>query len=107
MRGAKLHCQQDQNTANQQSGEHAQGLPALLISIDELAGTLGISKRTAWRLDASGRIPIAVRIGGLKRWRRDEIVAWIADGCPERRNWTWGRRPKTVTGVDRGGSRAK
>lgn len=89
MRSAKTAYEQNQNSQKTQTREDGQALPALLLNVDELAGTLGVSKRTAWRLDASGRVPNAIRIGGLKRWRRDEIIDWIADGCPHRRNWSW------------------
>jgi excisionase family DNA binding protein len=63
----------------------------LLISVNELAQTLGVSTRTAWRLNSSGGIPSPIPVGGLKRWRREEIVDWITVGCPARRDWRWRR----------------
>lgn len=53
-----------------------------LISAEQLALMLGISKRTLWRLRSAGRLPQSVRLGGSVRWPRDLICAWIEDGCP-------------------------
>lgn len=61
------------------------GLPQM-ISIDELSGILGMSKRTVWRLLSVGRIPEPVRIGGSTRWRLDEVRRWIDSGCPTANN---------------------
>jgi excisionase family DNA binding protein len=61
----------------------------LRLSAAELADLLGISARTVWRLDASGKLPKAVRIGGAKRWRRVEIEAFVNAGCPPRDQWNW------------------
>lgn len=43
-----------------------------------------VSKRTIHRLNASGRMPRPVRIGGCLRWRASDIDAWISMGCPDR-----------------------
>jgi len=43
--------------------------------------------RTLWRLDATAKLPRAVRLGTACRWRRGEIEAWIAAGCPARDEW--------------------
>ena len=74
-----------------QNGRCDEGLKSqpLLLSASELATLLGISGRTVWRLDASGKLPKAVRIGGAKRWRRLEIEAFVNAGCPARDQWTW------------------
>ena len=63
-----------------------------LLSAQALADLLAISPRTLRRLDSAGRLPRAVRIGTqLKRWRRDEIVAWIEADCPPLNEWSWNR----------------
>ena len=54
----------------------------LMMTADELAETLCISKRQVWRLKAKGDIPKPVRIGSSVRWRRSDILQWIAEGCP-------------------------
>ena len=56
---------------------------SLLLSASQLARELGLSKATIWRLASAGRLPPPVRIGRSTRWRRDEIVGWIANGCPQ------------------------
>jgi predicted DNA-binding transcriptional regulator AlpA len=52
-----------------------------------LGQALGLSDRTVRRLDAAGKIPRALRVGGSKRWRLDEIRDWLAAGCPDRARW--------------------
>lgn len=54
----------------------------LLITVHDVATILGISVRSVWRLRDSGQIISSVRVGGAVRWRRDEILQWIKDGCP-------------------------
>ncbi|MBM4078137.1 MAG: hypothetical protein FJ278_00435 [Planctomycetes bacterium] len=61
----------------------------LLISDRELAGMLGCSRALIWRLNSAGRIPLPVHVGGLTRWRVDEVRAWVAAGAPPRTRWTW------------------
>ena len=59
----------------------------LLLSAADLSRELGISARTIRRLDLEGKIPAPVRIGRAVRWRRDEIVEWLAAGAPDRAEW--------------------
>jgi excisionase family DNA binding protein len=54
----------------------------LMMTADELAETLCISKRQVWRLKAKGGLPKPVNIGTSVRWRRSDILEWIAAGCP-------------------------
>lgn len=54
----------------------------LLISVSELATILKCSTRTIWRLDSAGSLPPPVRFGGQVRWRYQEIIDWINQGCP-------------------------
>ncbi|MEX0717056.1 MAG: helix-turn-helix domain-containing protein [Planctomycetaceae bacterium] len=60
-----------------------------LLTAPEVARLLRLSDRTVRRLDSSGCLPRGLRIGGSKRWRRDELLAWIGAGCPRRNDWTW------------------
>jgi predicted DNA-binding transcriptional regulator AlpA len=46
-----------------------------------------VSLATWWRWDSAGKIPAGVKIGGVKLWRRRELLAWIVAGCPERQKW--------------------
>ena len=59
----------------------------LLLSAKELAETLSISERQVWRRDACGALPCGISIGKLKRWRYEEIRAWVDKGCPGREEW--------------------
>lgn len=59
----------------------------LLISAEELATILKVSKRTLWRLVSGAKLPRPVHIGRSPRWRLDEINAWIAAGCPDLNTW--------------------
>lgn len=61
-----------------------------LLSVAKVANLLGCSQRGVWRYRDAGRMPAAISLGRLVRWRQTDIEAWIADGCPDvkRRNWT-------------------
>ncbi|OWY71575.1 hypothetical protein B7486_07760 [cyanobacterium TDX16] len=65
----------------------AEGAPALMISIRELASILKLSTRHLERLDCVARIPEPIRFGRAKRWLLSDINAWIAAGCPDRDSW--------------------
>ena len=60
---------------------------AVLYTPDELAAVLRVATKTIRRMDQSGRLPRAVRISGRKRWRRNEIAAWLESNAPPRREW--------------------
>jgi predicted DNA-binding transcriptional regulator AlpA len=67
---------------------------SLVVDADGLAALLVRSVRSVWRDSAAGLIPRPVRVGrGAVRWRRDEIVRWIAAGCPAREQWERQSRP--------------
>jgi len=59
----------------------------LLLTAVGVAHELGLSVRTVRRLDAAGKLPKPVRIGGAVRWHREEIRLWIQAGCPDRQRW--------------------
>ena len=61
--------------------------PTLTYDAKGLADALGVSLRHVRRMDASGSIPRAVRLGRVKRWRVDEISAWLSAGAPSREHW--------------------
>lgn len=52
--------------------------PDEILTIDEVARYLKASRRTVYRLAASGGIP-AFKLGGTWRFRRGELNNWIAD----------------------------
>ena len=53
-----------------------------LLTAAEAAEVAGVAKRSWWRYVSSGKAPAPVRLGGAVRWRRSELVEWIAAGCP-------------------------
>lgn len=54
----------------------------LLLTAQQVADLLQVSPRTLWRLVSAQKVIGPVRIGGNTRWRREEVQAWIAAGCP-------------------------
>ena len=57
-----------------------------LIRDGDAAALLGCSKATFWRRVADGTIPRPVKIGGMSRWPRSEIVAVIDAAKAQRAN---------------------
>lgn len=71
---------------------------ALLISDIQAAALLGISRVTFRRWHAIGNTPEEIRFGGSTRWHKEELVAWIAAGCPKRRIWQHSKERKAIRG---------
>ena len=59
----------------------------LVVNAEQLAKLLGVSKRHICRMDASGKLPAAVRLGWAKRWSLDSIRQWVDAGSPGRDEW--------------------
>jgi predicted DNA-binding transcriptional regulator AlpA len=60
---------------------------SLLINSREAAAMLGI-KRTQWyTLKTSAKLPAPVRLGRRDFWVRDELLQWVASGCPSQSKW--------------------
>lgn len=62
--------------------EHDNGAEPALLDVRQVAGLLGCSARTVYRLADTGRMPRPVKLGALVRWRKFEVEDWIAAGCP-------------------------
>lgn len=73
-------------TAGSPATPQADGIVAELLTEKQAAQLCGIGTRTLWRWSRSGIAPRPVKIGRGKRpavrYRRVELVQWIADGCP-------------------------
>lgn len=55
----------------------------VLLDVKSVAMLLGgCSVRHVYRMTDSGRMPQPVKVGALVRWRRADLEAWIAAGCP-------------------------
>lgn len=67
-------------------------LVPLLLDRPGLAVLLCRSVPSLDRDDAAGRLPAAVRIGGSKRWRVADVMAWVEMGCPSRAEFEARRR---------------
>lgn len=59
----------------------------LLLDAEQAAQLLGMSRTTFYRCDIKGLVPMAVRLGGLRRWPRAELFRWVESGCPPRHKW--------------------
>jgi excisionase family DNA binding protein len=59
----------------------------LLVDAQGVAAMLGIGRTHLYALNSSGRLPLPIRLGRRTLWRRDELTAWVAAGCPARDRW--------------------
>ena len=60
---------------------------AKLLNAKTLGIWLNLSKRQIARLNACGRIPRPIKIGGSVRYNAEEAEAWVRSGCPDRETW--------------------
>ncbi len=60
--------------------------PALLDARG-VAALLSVSVRHVRRMETAGELPRPVRLGRAVRWRRAELLDWLAAGCPDRVTW--------------------
>jgi excisionase family DNA binding protein len=56
----------------------------VLLPASKVARMLQVSTRTLWRLLAAGKMINPIKLGRSVRWRKDELMKWIAAGCPPR-----------------------
>lgn len=67
---------------------HTAELDCLVLTAGEVAKLLGVSERHVWACHASGLLgPRPISLGRSKRWRRDEVHAWLVAGAPPRTEW--------------------
>jgi predicted DNA-binding transcriptional regulator AlpA len=62
-------------------------LPPLLVRRREAVRLCGLSPAGWDRLVSAGRTPAPIRLGSAVLWSTDELRAWVAAGCPDRRTW--------------------
>jgi predicted DNA-binding transcriptional regulator AlpA len=55
----------------------------LLIDVREVALQLGLSERSVWRFARTAKMPLPMKLGKARRWRAEEVRAWINEGCPQ------------------------
>jgi predicted DNA-binding transcriptional regulator AlpA len=68
-----------------------------LLSAREAATMLGMSVATVWRRTNDGTLPEPVRIGGMTRWVREELIEVISAAQARRKD-----RETTDGGTSRG-----
>lgn len=54
----------------------------VMITAEEFAQMIKVSKRTLWRLLSAGKLVEPIRLGGNTRWRLRDVQTWIDEGCP-------------------------
>lgn len=52
-----------------------------LLAVGDVAALLGCSESHVWRMADAGKMPRPVKLGQLRRWPRQVVDGWIADGC--------------------------
>lgn len=52
-----------------------------LLDVKAVAEACGLSVRSVWRMADAGKMPRPVAIGRARRWRADELDAWVQGGC--------------------------
>ena len=62
-------------------------LVPLMLDAEQSAALCGIAVSSWHKWRASGLVPAPVRISRRVFWRRIELEAWIAAGCPSRDRW--------------------
>ena len=55
-----------------------------LLTAKKLGVRLSLSKRQIFRLNACGKLPKPIRIGGSVRWAESTIAQWLKAGAPDR-----------------------
>ena len=73
-------------TQTHTSGEPIAGpdtppVESALLDVDQVATMCRCSARHVFRLADGGRMPRPIKLGTLVRWRRGEVLDWIAGGC--------------------------
>lgn len=63
-------------------GDPQPALNAELLDVRAVAALLTCSCRHVYRLCDVGRLPRPVKLGALVRWRRAELMDWLAARCP-------------------------
>lgn len=58
-----------------------------LLSVQQVAGLLGWGESVVRQRNKRGKLPAPIRIGGTIQWSKNELLDWIAAGCPARQMW--------------------
>lgn len=55
---------------------------SVLMDVKQVASLLRCSQRHIYRLCDANEMPQPIRLRSLVRWSREQLEAWVADGCP-------------------------
>lgn len=72
-------------------------LQPILIGREDAAAALSISVASFDRLVATGQTPAPVSLRGRRLFRRLDLEAWVAAGCPDRRTFEAMAAPRAKT----------
>ena len=61
------------------AGEPAMQKPAKLMSANDVAERVGVAPHTVRRWRSAGKLPPAIQIEGIVRWRPEVIQQWLED----------------------------
>ena len=72
--------------------ETKESTAAALLDVRAVAQLLACSQRHVLRQADAGKMPLGLKIGALRRWRRAELLEWLERGCPAVRAMKGGAR---------------
>lgn len=87
-----MYASQTDSSKKQIVGQPAIPSESALLDVEQVASLLRCSTRHVYRLADVGRMPRSIKLGSLVRWRRGEVLDWIAAGCPKVRAVKGGAR---------------
>ena len=58
------------------------GEESALVDVKEAARMCSISASMLYKLNVAGVLPKPIKLGKLLRWKRQDILEWIDQGCP-------------------------
>ena len=60
-----------------------------LLTVDQLAAWLGVSRRTVYRLKDAGELPPPLHVRGCLRWHSGVVSEWLRCGAPNVHKTGW------------------
>ena len=58
-----------------------------VLDMREVGNMLGTTVKTVRKMDRRGALPEPIVIGSRRKWRVEELRAWLAAGAPGREKW--------------------
>lgn len=62
-------------------------LKPMAVDAEGLSQLTPFGVRTVRMMDAAGKLPMPIRVGGRVLWLVDEIRDWLRAGAPDRETW--------------------